>query len=426
MSFSGFYKKTREERIEILEKLKKIDNDDKDMLLKNKNLDVEIAGKMSENHIGTFALPFCVVPDILVDNKNYTVPMVTEEPSVVAALCNASKIINKSGGFKTIIHDRKMIGQVALFNIKNIEIAEKKVLENSVNILNIANSAHPSIVNRGGGAEKISTKIIKENDTDFLVIYLYVDVKEAMGANILNTMLEAIKSELEKITDGISLMGILSNYATSSLVTTKCEIKLEDIDSDINKAYEIAKKIELASIFAKVDPYRAATHNKGIFNGIDGVVIATGNDWRAIESACHTFACKNNRYEGLSTWKFEEGNKILKGEMTLPMPVATVGGSIGLNESVKVAHKLLNYPNAKQLSSVITSVGLAQNFTALKALVSVGIQKGHMKLHAKSLALLAGASNNEVEEVAYELQNVKNINLQNAKEILEKIKQKKK
>lgn len=419
--FTGFYKKTRQERIDILKNLDKINEKEEQILLENKNLDVDIAGKMAENHLGTFSLPFSVVPSMIVNGTEYTIPMVTEEPSVVAACSNASKIINKSGGFSSSVLDRKMIGQVALYDIEDIKSTVEKIEQNYTKLMEIANDAHPSIVKRGGGVTNISQKILVEDETTFLVVYITVDVKEAMGANILNNMLEALKPVLENISNGKALMGILSNYATSSLVTTKCSINVDTLHKDIEEARNIAYKMELASKFAKADPYRAATHNKGIFNGVDAVVIATGNDWRAIEAACHTYATKNNRYEGLSTWKYDKEENKLLGEITLPLPVATVGGSIGLNETVKIAHNILGNPDAKKLSEIIASVGLAQNFAALKALVSVGIQQGHMKLHAKSLALIAGATNEEVDKVAEELHNSKHMNLETAKQILENI-----
>lgn len=425
MTFTGFYKKTRQERIDILHSSNIIDTPTKELLTNNTNLDIDIAGKMAENHIGTFSLPLGIVPHIKINEKNYTVPMVTEEPSVIAACSNASKIISSNSGFKTIIHDRKMIGQVAIFDTPNIDAAIENIDKNKEKILELANNAHPSIVKRGGGATEISQKIITEQNNTFLVVYLTVDVQEAMGANILNNMLESIKPYLEKLSQGTALMGILSNYATSSLVTTLCNIPITAINKNEIEAEKIAKKIALSSLFAKADPYRAATHNKGIFNGIDAVVIATGNDWRAIEAACHTYACKNNKYEGLSEWIYDEKNKILKGSLTLPMPVATVGGSIGLNPTVKIAHNILKNPNAKELASIIVSIGLAQNFAALKALVSVGIQKGHMKLHSKSLALLAGANNEEVELVADLLQKEKYMNLETAKNILSNIRKNK-
>ena len=356
--------------------------------------------------------------DIMVDNINYTVPMVTEEPSVVAACSYAGKLIAKSGGFSTEILDRKMIGEVALFDIDDFEKAEKIILKNKENILQLANNSHPSIVVRGGGAIDITTKIFNEKNNLFLVVYLIVDVKEAMGANILNNMLEGIKPLLEELTNAKALMGILSNYATKSLVKSTCAIDIKYLSNDKKEAFNIAKKIELASEFAKIDIYRATTHNKGIFNGIDAAVIATGNDWRAIEAGGHAFATKNGKYEGLTTWIFDETNKKIIGELTLPMPIASVGGSIGLNPTVKTSFNILKNPDAKTLASIIVSIGLAQNFAALKALVSTGIQKGHMKLQARSLALFAGAKDNEIDIVVEKLLTSKFINLDTAKNII--------
>lgn len=414
----GFSKKNIIDKIKILYDNKIISNEYKNILENNTTLPLEIAEQMTENTIGTFALPFSIVPNIMVDNINYTVPMVTEEPSVVAACSYAGKLIAKSGGFTTEILDRKMIGEVALFDIDNLEKAEKIILKNKKKILQLANNSHPSIVVRGGGAIDITTKIFNEKINSFLVVYLIADVKEAMGANILNNMLEGIKPLLEDLTNSKALMAILSNYATKSLVKSTCAIDIKYLSNDKKEAFNIAKKIELASEFAKIDIYRATTHNKGIFNGIDATVIATGNDWRSIEAGGHAFATKNGKYEGLTNWVFDETNKKIIGELTLPMPIASVGGSIGLNPTVKAAFNILNNPDAKTLASIIVSVGLAQNFAAIKALVSTGIQKGHMKMQARSLALFAGAEGNEVEIVVEKLLTSKFINLETAKNII--------
>ena len=414
----GFSKKNIIDKIKILYDNKIINNEYKNILENNTTLPLEIAEQMTENTIGTFALPFSIVPNIMVDNINYTVPMVTEEPSVVAACSYAGKLIAKSGGFSTEILDRKMIGEVALFDIDDFEKAEKIILKNKEKILQLANNSHPSIVVRGGGAIDITTKIFNEKNNLFLVVYLIVDVKEAMGANILNNMLEGIKPLLEELTNAKALMSILSNYATKSLVKSTCAIDIKYLSNDKKEAFNIAKKIELASEFAKIDIYRATTHNKGIFNGIDAAVIATGNDWRAIEAGGHAFATKNGKYEGLTNWVFDEKNNKIIGGLTLPMPIASVGGSIGLNPTVKTSFNILKNPDAKTLASIIVSIGLAQNFAALKALVSTGIQKGHMKLQARSLALFAGAKDNEVEIVVEKLLTSKFINLDTAKNII--------
>ena len=415
--WSGFYKKNINERLEVVEKTDILSEEHFEFLKNNEVLDFSTANNMVENVIGTFSLPFSVVPNFIVDGKQYVVPFVTEEPSVVAACSNAGKIVAKSGGFKTEVLDRKMIGHVALYNIADTDEAVECILQNKELLLKTANEAYPSIVARGGGAYDIEVKVLSEDGTDFVVVYLVVDTLEAMGANMLNTMLEALKVSLESLTEGVALMAILSNYATRSLVTAKCTIPFGELGND---GEYLAKRIELASKFAKADVYRAATHNKGIFNGIDSVVIASGNDWRAIEAACQSYAAKDGQYKGLSRWYCDEKNSMLIGEITLPMPVASVGGSIGINPTVKVSRGLLNNPDAKTLASILVSVGLAQNLAALKALVGDGIQKGHMKLHAKSLAILAGASNDNIELIVEELRNEKHMNLASAKKIVEK------
>lgn len=343
----------------------------------------------------------------------------TEEPSVIAAASYAAGLIKRSGGFQTQVHKRQMIGQVALYDVSHKEKASQAIAEAKEELLQLANQAYPSIVKRGGGARDLWTEV----KGDFLICYLSVDPKEAMGANMLNTMLEALVDPLEDLSEGQGLMAILSNLATDALVTASCHIDYRFLSRDPKEAAEIAQKIALASQLAAVDPYRAATHNKGIFNGIDAVVLATGNDWRAIEAGGHTYASRSGQAQGLSNWIAHPDQQVLEGQLTLPMPIATKGGSIGLNPSVQVAHDLLGNPDAQTLARIIVAVGLAQNFAALKALVSTGIQHGHMKLQAKSLALLAGASPSEVAPVVQALLEDKPFNLEKAQAILENIRQ---
>lgn len=423
ISWTGFSKKSLQERLQILKDYHLLNEDNQTNLEHNHMLPLSTANQMSENVLATFALPYSFVPDVVVDEQVYQVPFVTEEPSVVAAASFAAKIIKRSGGFKTTIHNRQMIGQVALYQVANIEVAIKNIQNHKQKLLELANQAHPSIVNRGGGARDLRVEWLND-EAEFLVVYLTVDTQEAMGANILNTMLEALKTPLEELTDGESLMAILSNYATEALVTATCEIDIRFLSRNKSEAIDIAKKIVLASQFAKQDPYRASTHNKGIFNGIDAVVLATGNDWRAIEAGAHAYASRNGSYQGLTTWSIKEATQTLCGEITLPLPIATKGGSIGLNPTVEVSFDLLKQPTAKELASIIASIGLAQNFAALKALVSTGIQHGHMKLQAKSLALLAGAKDTEIAPLISQLISEKHFSLKRAQEILENIRQK--
>ena len=420
ISWNGFSKKSYHERLELLQAQALLSPDKQASLNQDEQISVTVADQLSENVVGTFSLPYSLVPEVLVNGQEYTVPYVTEEPSVVAAASYASKIIKRAGGFTAQVHERQMIGQVALYQVADPEQAQEKITSKKAELLELANQAYPSIVKRGGGARDLHVEQIK-GETDFLVVYLHVDTQEAMGANMLNTMLEALKPVLEELSQGQSLMGILSNYATDSLVTASCRIAFRYLSRQKDQGREIAEKMALASQFAQADPYRASTHNKGIFNGIDAILIATGNDWRAIEAGAHAFASRDGRYQGLSQWTLDLEREELVGQMTLPMPVATKGGSIGLNPRVALSHELLGNPSAKELAQIIVSIGLAQNFAALKALVSTGIQQGHMKLQAKSLALLAGASESEVAPLVDRLIADKTFNLETAQRYLENL-----
>ena len=420
ISWNGFSKKSYQERLELLKAQALLSPEKQTSLEQDEQISVTVADQLSENVVGTFSLPYSLVPEVLVNGQEYTVPYVTEEPSVVAAASYASKIIKRAGGFTAQVHERQMIGQVALYQVANPDLAQVQIASKKAELLELANQAYPSIVKRGGGARDLHVEQIK-GETDFLVVYLHVDTQEAMGANMLNTMLEALKPVLEELSQGQSLMGILSNYATDSLVTASCRIAFRYLSRQKDQGREFAEKIALASQFAQADPYRATTHNKGIFNGIDAILIATGNDWRAIEAGAHTFASRDGRYQGLSQWTLDLEREELVGQMTLPMPVATKGGSIGLNPRVALSHELLGNPSAKELAQIIVSIGLAQNFAALKALVSTGIQQGHMKLQAKSLALLAGASESEVAPLVERLIADKTFNLETTQRYLENL-----
>ena len=413
----GFAKLSPTERIEALLKEGLLTWDEAQILKEQKGLPLSIADQLTENVLSTFDLPFSLAPYFLINGRDYVLPMVTEEPSVVAAASFAAKLIQRSSGFTTQVHQRQMIGEIALTDVKDVEMASKRILEDKETLLQLANEAYPSIVKRGGGARDLWV----ENKGNFLIVYLAVDPKEAMGANMLNTMLEALTDRIQELSGGQALMAILSNLATRSLVSARCAIDFKALSRNPEEAIEIAHRMELASQLAQVDPYRAATHNKGIFNGIDALVLATGNDWRAIEAGAHAYAAQSGPYKGLSSWTSQPEEKKLYGEITLPMPVATKGGSIGLNPTVQVSHRLLGEPSAIELAGVIASLGLAQNFAALKALVTTGIQAGHMKLQARSLALLAGAKEEEVPRLVSQLLENKPFNLEKAKTLLQEL-----
>lgn len=413
----GFAKLSPTERIEALLKEGLLTWDEAQILKEQKGLPLSIADQLTENVLSTFDLPFSLAPYFLINGRDYVLPMVTEEPSVVAAASFAAKLIQRSGGFTTQVHQRQMIGEIALTDVMDVERASKRILEDKETLLQLANEAYPSIVKRGGGARDLWV----ENKGNFLIVYLAVDPKEAMGANMLNTMLEALTDRVQELSGGQALMAILSNLATRSLVSARCAIDFKALSRNPEEAIEIAHRMELASQLAQVDPYRAATHNKGIFNGIDALVLATGNDWRAIEAGAHAYAAQSGPYKGLSQWTSQPENNKLYGEITLPMPVATKGGSIGLNPTVQVSHRLLGEPSAIELAGIIASLGLAQNFAALKALVTTGIQAGHMKLQARSLALLAGAKEEEVPRLVSQLLENKPFNLEKAQTLLQEL-----
>lgn len=413
----GFAKLSPTERIEALLKEGLLTWDEAQILKEQQGLPLSIADQLTENVLSTFDLPFSLAPYFLINGQDYVLPMVTEEPSVVAAASFAAKLIQRSGGFTTQVHQRQMIGEIALTDVRDVEMASKRILEDKETLLQLANEAYPSIIKRGGGARDLWV----ENKENFLIVYLAVDPKEAMGANMLNTMLEALTEPIQKLSGGQVLMAILSNLATRSLVSARCAIDFKALSRNPEEATAIAQRMELASQLAQVDPYRAATHNKGIFNGIDSLVLATGNDWRAIEAGAHAYAAQSGPYKGLSHWKSQPEKKKLYGEITLPMPVATKGGSIGLNPTVQVSHRLLGEPSAIELAGIIASLGLAQNFAALKALVTTGIQAGHMKLQARSLALLAGAKEEEVPRLVSQLLENKPFNLEKAQTLLQEL-----
>ena len=419
--FYKFYQKSHEERKETLLNHPSLSNEAKERLKNDLSLPESVAGQMVENQIEVYGLPYGIVPEFIVNGKNYIVPMVTEEPSVIAAASYASKLINLAGGTTTIQEKREMIGEIAIVrSLLTLDEVKVKLDKQKESLFTIANNAHPSIVKRGGGIRDIW---VEEKSTDkerFYIFYVSVDTQEAMGANMLNTILESLVSPIEAITEGESIMAILSNLATNSVVTAKCVLSPRILDTKTTKGEDVVDRIVLASEFSKADPYRATTHNKGIMNGIDSVVIATGNDWRAIEAGAHAFASLSGKYQPLTNWtKDETGN--LVGTITLPLPVGTVGGSISIHPGAQFAHELLGHPSAVELAGIIASIGLAQNLAAVRALVTDGIQKGHMRLQAKSLGLAVGATQEELPHLMNLLSQAPHLNQETAKALLEEL-----
>lgn len=413
-----FYRKTLQERWDVLQD-RKILTSEQIKCLKRTTDTTELGNSMIENFIANYSIPEGVSFHYLIDGRDYIVPMVTEEPSVIAASSHGAGLIRKAGGFKTKIKQRLMLGQIILEDFQDFQELREKIEHEQALLLRIANEAHYSLIKRGGGARWIRCRKLAD---DLMSIDLAVDVQEAMGANMLNTMLEAVATYVRTEFSQNVLMSILSNYATECLAVAECSMPLSILKKENFTGEEIGHKIVQASRVAQLDPYRAATHNKGIMNGIDAVVLATGNDWRAIESGAHAFAARDGLYRGLSQWTIVGGQ--LKGRIELPLPVGSVGGSIGILPLVKVNQKILNVKSAEELERIIACVGLGQNLAALYALVSEGIQKGHMRLQTKSLAIAAGAKADEIQQVL-SVMETKGKNLAAAKAAIKEIRRNK-
>lgn len=422
---SKFYKKSIDDRIQSLFQAGAISQDQATALSNNHyQLDASVGDNMIENYITNHDLPLGIGMNFVIDGKETLVPMAIEEPSVVAAASNAAKMIKQSGGFTTDTSPRHMIGQVSLYDVPDIDQATATIKAHEADLIQAANQANPSILQFGGGARSIQVRFIEADpafDTpDYLVVHLIVDTQDAMGANTINTMVEAISPLLEEYSKGTKLMGILSNYATECLATAKCRVHPDDLAKGEFSGEEVRDRIVQASKWATADPYRAVTHNKGIMNGLDAVVMATGNDWRAVEAGVHAYASRSGQYRSLTTWTVDDDGYLL-GELTLPLAVGTVGGAINLHPIAQFSLSLMDVTKAVDLERILVSVGLAQNLAAIRALVSEGIQEGHMKLHARSVAIAAGASEDQLDSVVDQLIEAGEINIERAKEIINNI-----
>lgn len=422
---SGFYKKTIEERKELIQGMHALMDEELAVFQADAPLLQETADNMIENVVGTFQLPLGLGLNFLINGKEYIIPMAIEEASVVASASHIAKIVRDAGGFIADSTERVMIGQIQVVGCSDFKQSKEAILENKQMLIDAANDAFPSIVARGGGAEDLDVRILNEEaDSTFgkmLVIHLYVNTVDAMGANLVNTMAESIAPLAEKLTGGKVYLRILSNLADRSLARARCIIPPQLLKTGDFSGEEVRDGVIHAYEFAASDPYRAVTHNKGIMNGIDPVVIATGNDWRAVEAGAHAYAVKDGQYTSMTTWhKDEQGN--LVGELELPMSIGTVGGATRVHPMAKLALKLLDVKSAKELAEVIVTVGLAQNLGALKALATDGIQKGHMTLHSRSVAMAAGATGEMVDIIAEELIKTNEIRVGKAKELVDKYK----
>ncbi len=414
-SISKFFEKSRKERLDIVANFANLSNEELDILQSNNGgISYDKADKMVENAIGTFSLPLGIATNFKINSKDYIIPMVIEEPSVIAAASKGAKIARIKGGFEVTADESYSIGQIQVLDV-DIPSTIQKITSSSNEILQLANSKSNTLSKMGKGAKEISCKEIDTPSGKMLIVELLIDVGDAMGANITNTMCEAVSPMIEKISGGRTLLRILSNYSTRRIAKAKAVFDKEAVGGE-----NVVNDIILAFEFADNDVYRAVTHNKGIMNGIISVANAVGQDSRAIEAAANAYAAKSGRYRSLSKWsKDNDGN--LVGTLEIPLSVGIVGGIVNVHPVAKVCTKILRVSTAQELTCVMIAAGLAQNYSAIRALATEGIQKGHMRLHARNLVAAAGAAPEQIDKIAQKMIEEKKISLDRAKELLEQI-----
>ena len=414
-SISKFFEKSRKERLDIVANFANLSHEELDILQSNNGgISYDKADKMVENAIGTFSLPLGIATNFKINGKDYIIPMVIEEPSVIAAASKGAKIARIKGGFEVTADESYSIGQIQVLDI-DIPSAIQKINNSSNEILQLANSKSNTLSKMGKGAKEISCKEVDTPSGKMLIVELLIDVGDAMGANITNTMCEAVSPLIEKISSGRTLLRILSNYSTRRIAKAKAVFEKEAVGGE-----KVVNDIILAFEFADNDVYRAVTHNKGILNGTIAVANAVGQDSRAIEAAANAYATKSGRYRSLSQWsKDNDGN--LVGTLEIPLSVGIVGGIVNVHPIAKVCTKILGVSTAQELACVMIATGLAQNFSAIRALATEGIQKGHMRLHARNLATAAGATSEQIDKIVQKMIEEKKISLDRAKELLAQI-----
>jgi len=413
---SGFYKKPVEERISVIAEMVGLSDEEVATLKSRGGLSLEAADHMTENVVGTIAYPFSVAVNFRVNGRDYLVPMAGEEPSVVAAASNMARLMRDGEGIKATYTDPIMIGQIQVLDIPDMKAAVKAIKRNKKTLIDSANELDPVLVKFGGGAKDLELRPIETEIGPMLIVHVLVDCRDAMGANAVNTMAEALAPTIAELTGGRTLLRIISNLADRRLVTVEGVVKKDEIGGE--KAVD---NIVAAWAFADADPYRAATHNKGIMNGVAAVALALAQDHRAIEAGAHAYAVKDGRYRSMSRWS-KNGEGDLVGTMTLPMAVGLVGGATRSHPMAQVARKILGVDKAAELGEIMCAVGLAQNLGALRALTQEGIQQGHMRLHARNLVVMAGATGDQVEKAVKELVDSGEIRFPKAQEIVRRLK----
>jgi hydroxymethylglutaryl-CoA reductase len=411
---SGFYNLPMDERLKIVKEFAGLTDEEVEVLREGK-LPREVADHMIENVIGLYSLPFAIATNFLINGKDYLIPMVIEEPSVVAAASNAAKMARDSGGFEAEATDSIMISQIQVVKVPDLEEAIRRIMAEKDKLIAAANEMDPLLTRLGGGARDLEVRVVGTEAGPMLIVHLLVDTLDAMGANTVNTMAEGLAPTIERLTGGKVYLRIISNLADRRLARAKAKFSKAAIGGE-----EVVEGIMWAYRFAKYDPYRAATHNKGIMNGIIAVALATGQDTRALEAGAHSYAARSGKYTTLTNYWVDD-NGDLWGSIELPLAVGTVGGVVRVHPIAKIALKILGVERARELAMVMASVGLAQNFAALRALATEGIQAGHMKLHARNIAMSVGASPSEVDEVVERMIRERKINVERAKQILEEM-----
>ncbi len=413
---SGFYKLSLRERCRVVKEFAGLSDEESNLLMNTGSLPSDLADRMIENVVGAFPVPLGIAVNFLINKRDHLIPMAIEEPSVVAAASYAAKMARQGGGFHADSTAPVMIGQIQAVGIRDPYAARMRVIEAKREILRKANDQDPVLVSVGGGAKNLDVKVIQTTQGPMVITELHVDCRDAMGANAVNTMAEAAAPIIERVTDGHVYLRIISNLATKRLARAWCVVPKEAIGG-----HEVVDGIINAYAFAEADPYRAATHNKGILNGIIAVITATCNDHRAIEAGAHAYAVKGGRYTALSAWEKNE-NGDLVGSIELPMAVGLIGGAVRTHPIAKIALKILNVKTAGEFAEVLAAVGLAQNLGALRALAHEGIQRGHMSLHARNIAVAAGAAGKLIDSVAEKMVEERKIRMDRAKELIEQYK----
>lgn len=413
--FPGFYQITVDERRALVSEATGCDAQEIARAVEGGGIDADVADKFVENVLGTYALPYGVALNVRVNGHDYVVPMVVEEPSVVAAASNAAKMVRAGGGFSATADPPLMVSQIQLTHVPDVEAARAALLARKAELLARADRAVPGLVAHGGGARDIEVRSLGEDGV--MVVHVVVDCRDAMGANLVNTVAEILGDRVAELAGGRLGLRILSNLCDKRLVRVTCRVPADALATDAMDGSSVIDGIVAASRFAELDPYRAATHNKGIMNGIDAVVIATGNDWRAVEAGAHAFAARSGRYSPLATWR-RDGDA-LAGRLELPLAVGTVGGTLRVHPTARLSLRLLGIHGAADLAMVAAALGLSSNLAAVRALATDGIQRGHMALHARSVAVAAGAEGELVERVATMIVEARDITVEAAKRAIE-------